>query len=82
MMLCEKTFRTLIDYRFKFDDLQHICGIYVDILIPGRQEGGGGGGLPRAPSLIGPQLESKSLKFSRFFKLVGAFLKLRDPSLQ
>jgi hypothetical protein len=39
--------------------------------------GPGGGGLPRAPTLIGPQLESKSLKLSRFFKLVRAFLKLR-----
>jgi hypothetical protein len=42
----------------------------------GRQEGGGGGGeLPRVPTLIGPQLESESLKLSRFFKLVRAFLK-------
>jgi hypothetical protein len=38
----------------------------------GRQEGGGGGGggggLHWAPTLIGPQLESKSLKLSRFYK--------------
>ena len=32
----------------------------------GRQEGGGGE-LHWAPTLIGPQLESKSLKLSRFY---------------
>jgi hypothetical protein len=37
----------------------------------------GGGGLPRVPTLIGPQLESESLKLSRFFKLVRAFSELR-----
>jgi hypothetical protein len=30
----------------------------------------GGGKFPRAPTLIGPQFESESLKLSRFFKLV------------
>jgi hypothetical protein len=38
----------------------------------GHQEGGGVK-LPRAPTLIGPQLESESLKLSRF----SACLKLR-----
>jgi hypothetical protein len=32
---------------------------------------------PPAPTLIGPQRESESLKLSRFFKWVRAFLKLR-----
>ena len=49
------------------------------------ESGAGGGGraggrnCPGAPALIGPQRESESLKLSRFFKLVGAFLKLRPP---
>jgi hypothetical protein len=46
---------------------------------PPRGGQGGGGKLPRAPTLIGPQLESESLKLSRFFKLVRAFLTLRAP---
>ena len=44
-----------------------------------KRGSGEGGKLPRALTLIGPQLESKSLKLSRFFKLVRAFLKLRAP---
>jgi hypothetical protein len=39
----------------------------------------GGGGISPGPHLKGPQLESESLKLSRFFKLVSAFLKLRAP---
>ena len=46
----------------------------LDNQTQGLREGGGGGGeLPRAPTLIGPQLESEGLKLSRFFKLIRAF---------
>jgi hypothetical protein len=37
-----------------------------------------GGDFP-GPTIIGPQHESESLKLSRFFKLVRAFLKLTAP---
>jgi hypothetical protein len=47
---------------------------------PPRGGGGGEGGqIAPGPTLIEPQLESESLKLSRFFKLVRAFLKLRAP---
>jgi hypothetical protein len=39
----------------------------------------GEGKFPGVSTLIGPQHESDSLKLSRFFKLVRAFLKLRTP---
>ena len=43
----------------------------------GGREAGGGGGIAPATTLLGPQLESESLKFSSFFKLLRVFLKLR-----
>jgi hypothetical protein len=55
---------------------------YFDILKQaGLPRGGarGGGEFPWPPTLIGPQLENKSLKLSRFFKLVEVLLKLRAP---
>jgi hypothetical protein len=52
-----------------------VCEMLIIMNDQGRREGGMGK-LPRAPTLIGPQLESESLKLSRFFKLVGEFLKL------
>ena len=45
----------------------------------GAERGAGGSKFPRAPTLIGPQLESESLKFSTYLKLVRPFLKLRAP---
>jgi hypothetical protein len=52
--------------------------VYIHMYLSGplRAEGWGRK-LPWAPTLIGPQLESKSLKLSRFFKLVREFFKLR-----
>ena len=57
--------------------------VHIHISVSGRRREGGGGAegskFPPGPTLIGPQLESESLKFSRFFKLVRPFLKLRAP---
>jgi hypothetical protein len=59
-----------------------VCKIHVTRPLSGRFSLAGpprGGELRLAPTLIGPQLESESLKLSNFFKLVRAFLKLRAP---
>jgi hypothetical protein len=42
------------------------------------ERGQGGGNCP-GPTLIGPQLQSESLKLSRFFKLVRAFFEIEGP---
>ena len=55
-------------------------GAYSYIRVRAAPRGRAGGSkFPRAPTLIGSQHESESLKFSRFFKLVRPFLKLRAP---
>ena len=57
-----------------------VGGIFIYPCQGGAERGGGRGEqISPGPTLIGPQLESESLKFSRFFKLVRPFLKSRAP---
>ena len=48
--------------------MTEVNGHVTPLCMQGHREGGGGDKLPQAPTLVEPQLESESLKLSRFFK--------------